>query len=189
MEMQQQHHCTLVKGIARQKAKMLCTACSKVSHSAPLYHGIVYLLSEPAPDLFSDALCNAHGRHTPRLRAAYLASRCVACLGQVLCHLGRLTRASLSDDHQHLDSVASNSGTLAPAMQYTIVPSRICSTCQAAYFHVCVRKASHHQVASLTAGPQSSVPKPHMDSLSHHYTPLTEEHAANMMLDYSLNHL
>ncbi len=47
-----------------------------------------HLLSKPAPDLFSNALCNTHGGHTPRLRAAYLASGRVPCLGKVLRHLG-----------------------------------------------------------------------------------------------------
>ena len=72
-----------------------------------------YLLSKPAADLFRNTLCNTHGGHTPRLCAAYLASGGVACLSQVLRHLGCLPRASFSNDHEHLDSMPSWLGIFA----------------------------------------------------------------------------
>ncbi len=61
-----------------------------------------HLLPEPAAKLLGHALCNAHRRHSARLRAPNLSAAGVADLGEVLGHLGGLSGASLPNHNQHL---------------------------------------------------------------------------------------
>lgn len=61
-----------------------------------------HLFSQATANLLSHTLGNTHGRHSARLSAANLASAGIACLSQILSHLGGLAGACLTNDHQHL---------------------------------------------------------------------------------------
>lgn len=61
-----------------------------------------HLISEVGADLFADSLGHAHGCHSSGLGTAYHAIAGVAVLVQILCQLGGLPAACLSNNDHYV---------------------------------------------------------------------------------------